>query len=213
MLSRKEIYYTLFLCIIYFVGIVGIAVPLHPEFVRLTPLNLCVSLAVVFLYEKNWDKKLIFVFGTTYFIGWLAEAIGVNYGQLFGDFYYYGDAMGWQIFKTPLTAGLLWLIVTSGVAALSNYGFEEKAWFQKSIFGALVLVSLDILIEPVAAKLDFWQWRNQVIPFQNYVGWFVIGFIELLVYQLFIPNFKNKIAIVLLLLQFLFFGVFNLWYF
>lgn len=209
MFSRKEIYYTLFLCIIYAVGIVGIALPLHPEFVRLTPLNLSVSLLVVFLFQKNWDKKLIFVFVASYFIGWLAEAIGVNYGRLFGDFYHYGDAMGWQIFKTPLTAGLLWIIVSSGAAALCNYAFEEKAWFQKSVFGATLLVSLDILIEPVAAKLNFWQWQNHTIPFQNYIGWFAIGFVQLLVYQLFTPKFQNRIAIVLFLLQFVFFGIFN----
>ena len=209
MFSRKEIYHILFLCIIYAVGIVGIALPLHPDFVRLTPLNLCVSLFVVFLAQKNWDRSLVLVFSVSYLIGWVAEAIGVNYGRLFGDFYHYGDAMGWQIAKTPLTAGLLWVIVSSGAAALSNYAFEEKIWFQKSAFGAFLLVSLDILIEPVATKLDFWQWQSPIIPLQNYVGWFAISFLQLLVYHLFIPKFKNKIAVVLFLLQFLFFGVFN----
>jgi uncharacterized membrane protein len=208
MLSRKEIYYTLFLLIIYAVGIVGIALPLHPDFVKLTPLNLCVSLLVVFFYQEKWTKNLVFALLLSYFIGWSAEAIGIKYGQLFGDFYHYGDAMGWQVLQTPLTAGLLWVIVSSGTAALCNYAFKEKSWFWKSSFGALILVSLDILIEPVAAKLDFWQWRNQIIPLQNYVGWFVVGFTQLLVYQIFAPNFKNKIAVVLLIIQFIFFGIF-----
>ena len=208
MLSRKEIYYTLFLLIIYTVGIVGIAVPLHPDFVKLTPLNLCVSLLVVLLYQEKWSKNLIFALFLSYFIGWVAEAIGIRYGQLFGDFYQYGDAMGWQILQTPLTAGLLWVIVSCGVAALCNTIFKEKLWFLKIICGAFMLVCLDILIEPVAAKLDFWQWKNHIIPLQNYVGWFIVGFIQLLVYQWFVPDFKNKIAVVLLIIQFAFFGIF-----
>ncbi len=208
MFSRKEIYYTLFLLIIYAVGIVGISLPLHSDFVRLTPLNLCVSLLVVLLYQEKWSKNLVFALLLSYFIGWSAEAIGIKYGQLFGDFYHYGDAMGWQVLQTPLTAGLLWVIVSSGSTALCNFIFKEKSWFLKSVFGALVLVILDILIEPVAAKLDFWQWQNHIVPFQNYVGWFIVGFVQLLVYQLFIPNLKNKIAVVLLFIQFIFFGIF-----
>jgi uncharacterized membrane protein len=41
---------------------------------------------------------------------------------------------------------------------------------------ALLMVALDVLIEPVAVALDFWQWENAVIPIQNFVMWFANGF-------------------------------------
>jgi bisanhydrobacterioruberin hydratase len=207
--SKKEKWMGVWLCIIYLVGIVGIALPLHRDFVRLTPLNLCVSLLIVLLCQKEWSWKLIILLGINYFIGFFAEVYGVNKGILFGGFYKYGDAMGWQLFQTPLTAGFLWVIVATGVVALLNRSFEASSWLIKSFFGAFILVSLDVLIEPVAIKLDFWRWQEGIVPFQNYVGWYGVGFLILALYFYFLPKYENRLATLLLFLQFVFFGVFN----
>jgi putative membrane protein len=64
-----------------------------------------------------------------------------------------------------------------------------------------------MLIEPVAIRLNFWQWQNNVIPKQNYFGWYIIGFLQLAVFTYFLPNVKNKIGVVMLLIQFLFFAL------
>lgn len=207
--SKKEKLMGLWLCIIYLVGIIGIALPLHPDFVYLTPLNLCVSLMIVLFCQKEWSQTLIILLIFNYLIGFFAEVYGVNQGILFGGFYDYGEAMGWQLFKTPLTAGLLWVIVITGVVALLNRSFEVSSWLIKSFFGALILVSLDILIEPVAIKLNFWRWQEGFVPFQNYIGWYGVGFFILAFYFYFLPKYENRLAILLLLLQFIFFGVFN----
>jgi bisanhydrobacterioruberin hydratase len=208
--SKKEKFITLYLFVIYFVGIIGIAIPLHPDFVYLTPLNFGVSLLLVAFGQKKWSKRLIISVLSIYFLGWLAEVIGVNGGWLFGDYYTYGAAMGWQIFNTPFTAGILWVIVITGMAALENIFFAEKNILVKSFFGAIGLVGLDFLIEPVAVKLNFWRWAQGSVPIQNYVSWLMISFLLLGFFHYFIPKFQNKIAIVLLVLQIIFFSVFNI---
>jgi bisanhydrobacterioruberin hydratase len=206
--SKKEKWSAIYLSIIYLVGIAGIALPLHSDFIRLTPLNFVVSLLIVFFNQKNWNTTLITIIIANYGIGFLAEVIGVNGGCLFGDFYSYGAAMGFQVFKTPLTAGLLWVVVAMGVASLLNGAFVETSWFKKSVIGAAILVSLDVIIEPVATKLYFWEWQHQVVPLQNYYGWYIIALLILTLYNFFQPNFSNKIAVVLLIWQFIFFGFF-----
>ncbi len=206
--SKKEKWSAIYLSVIYLVGIAGIALPLHPDFVRLTPLNFVVSLLIVFFNQKKWNSTLVGVLLANYGIGFFAEVIGVNGGWLFGDFYTYGVAMGFQLFKTPLTAGLLWVVVAMGVASLLNGAFKATSWFKKSAIGAAILVSLDIIIEPVAIKLHFWEWQHQAVPQQNYYGWYAIAFFILMLYNFFQPNFCNKIAVVLLIWQFVFFGFF-----
>ena len=34
---------------------------------------------------------------------------------------------------------------------------------------------MDILIEPVAIELTFWQWEAVAVPFENYLAWFVLS--------------------------------------
>jgi bisanhydrobacterioruberin hydratase len=102
-------------------------------------------------------------------------------------------------------------IVTYGVGILMNQLARAWHFLAKAALGAVLLVWLDTWIEPIAMKLDFWQWENNIIPLQNYIGWYVIGFIELAVFHYFLPFVKNSIGIVLLLLQFLFFMLLNIY--
>ena len=71
------------------------------------------------------------------------------------------------------------------------------------------MVGLDYLIEPVAIKLDFWFWKEGLIPAQNYVAWFIVAFILLLLYHIWIKQNQNRIAIILFSIQVVFFGLLN----
>ena len=66
---------------------------------------------------------------------------------------------------------------------------------------------LDILIEPVAIRLDFWSWTEGIIPLQNYVAWYVISALLFVAFFSFRFKKNNIIAPLLLILQFLFFGL------
>ena len=67
------------------------------------------------------------------------------------------------------------------------------------------MVLLDFLIEPVAIRLNFWTWENNIIPIQNYLMWFLVAFVMQWIISYKSQLLSNKLSFVLLLSQFLFF--------
>lgn len=208
-LSRKENLVGLYLIIIYTVGVVGLTLPLHQDFVLLTPLNLLVSILIMLWFHDTWNMRSIAVLLFSFVFGFLAEAYGTNYGVLFGN-YNYGNVLGTKLWNTPLAAGMLWLIVTYGAGVLLNQLFPKWHFLMKTTIGALLLVLLDTFIEPVAIKLNFWQWQGGAIPLQNYIGWGIVGTIQLAIFHYFMPTQKNNIGILLFVVQYLFFIILNI---
>jgi bisanhydrobacterioruberin hydratase len=78
------------------------------------------------------------------------------------------------------------------------------------LFGAAIMTLLDLLIEQVCQQLDFWHWENGAAPIRNYVAWFVISFFFQLMGQQMRLTRQNPLALILLILQFVFFLVLNL---
>jgi bisanhydrobacterioruberin hydratase len=66
-----------------------------------------------------------------------------------------------------------------------------------------------MLIEPIAMKTDMWQWRNNVVPLQNYIGWFAVALPLQILFFKFIGGVKNIVAVALFILQFVFFALLN----
>lgn len=56
----------------------------------------------------------------------------------------------------------------------------------KAAVTAFALVSFDFLIDPIAIHIDAWRWKKPGIffgiPWTNFLGWFIIGFIVSLVF-------------------------------
>jgi putative membrane protein len=67
------------------------------------------------------------------------------------------------------------------------------------------MVLVDIFIEMVAARLDYWHWDGGIIPLQNYIAWLIISFFFNLIYQTINFKTQNKIASTVFVLQLLFF--------
>ena len=195
--------------IIYLVGIVGLSIPLHEDFVLLTPLNLLLSTGLVLYFHTHWQKKQIAGMLLVFMAGWTAEYVGVNTGLLFGN-YTYGPVLGPQIGHTPLMIGVNWLLLSYAVASLLVWLKLSTNCLLNTLLGALVLTGIDILIEPVAMDLDFWQWEGDTVPLQNYIGWFVVALPIMFCQFFFGLAQKNKVALALLLLQVLFFTVLQL---
>ena len=100
--------------------------------------------------------------------------------------------------------GLNWWILLMGASSISVY-LRLKP-LASALFGALLMTLLDALMEPIAIKSDFWHWKNEEIPFYNYVCWFVLAFILLLIRQRLIKSEPNKVHAVLFLIITLFFS-------
>ena len=142
-----------------------------------------------------------------FLLGFSVEGIGVATGVLFGS-YSYGSAFGLKLFETPLMIGVNWLFL-----ALSTYGivqfFTDKGiWL--ILLPPVIMTSLDVLVEPVAMKLGFWSWENDIIPLQNYAMWFLTSiFIHAIIY-LFKPKINAKISFIIIGVSALFFGFLNI---
>ena len=113
------------------------------------------------------------------------EILGVNYGLLFGD-YYYGENLGWKVLGVPLLIGVNWMVLTFLSAYISKQIFQNK-WLT-FFAGALLMVGLDFFIEPVAPVFDFWHWDIGHAPLQNFIAWFGVAFVLQILVDKVIPK-------------------------
>ncbi len=185
-------------------GILGIYLGNTIWFISKSPLNLIISLGLfIWLFPVNSKKKwvLFFIF---FFVGMLAEWLGVHYGLFFGD-YSYGSNLGLKLDGVPYLIGSYWALLTFITAQIANK-LGLKSWLKIS-FGAFLMVALDFLMEKTAPVFDFWQFQGHV-PIDNYIAWFVIGFMLHGILHKSKVEGNNTISIHLYLAQVLFFGVF-----
>lgn len=193
--------YLLFL--FYFFGTLGIAVPTFRFlFLPLTPVNLVLTLFIFLKVNNDFSKKFIILSGIIYIIGYGVEAIGVGTGVLFGT-YWYGEYFGFKILETPVLIGANWLFLS-----LSAHGAMQ--YFTKSrilliVIPSIIMTGLDFFIEPVAMKLGFWNWADNIVPVQNFVMWFLTSAIIHVLITLFGPKINPKVSFAVLIAQFTFF--------
>jgi len=196
------------LCILYVVGIIGIVFQIHPDFILLTPVNLLLSLCIVLAFHPNPQFNIRIFLTCSYLLGFSAELYGVQTGLLFGD-YTYGRVLGPKIWGTPLIIGVNWMLLSYSIGVTANHLLPKGHWLLKGVFAAIMMVGLDVLIEPVAIRYDFWTWTNGTPPLQNYLGWFLVSLPLLCIFAKTQSAIRNNVAIALFILQILFFGILN----
>lgn len=202
--SNKRIQLIIGTLILFHAIGVGIML-LYPEGAKLSYLNLILTAFLLFLGEKNYIRTA----GTLVIIligGFVVEYIGVHTGLLFGS-YEYGAALGPKIGEVPLVIGVNWFCIVVASSALL-YSLRINIALKAILAGALC-TGMDFLIEPVAIKLDFWDWENGVIPIWNYVCWFGFSaFFSFIYFSL--GKSRNKPAQSLYFIWILFFSILNL---
>ena len=193
-------YILLIIIITHIVGFLGFNSKYESVFLELTPIHLIFTFILISLYLAK--KEFLLIFSVIFSLTFIIECIGVNTGLLFGE-YYYGDTLGYKLFKTPIIIGLNWIILIIASRGFVNR-FTNNNLLQ-IIFSSLIMVLLDFLIEPVAIRLNFWTWENNIIPIQNYLMWFLVAFVMQWIISYKSQLLSNKLSFVLLLSQFLFF--------
>ncbi len=188
--------------LINIIGVIGFRSEFFlPLFKTLTPYNLLFTLVICFFYLPR--KIFLSIFLILYSVGFIVELVGVNTGILFG-IYHYGPTLGIQWFKVPIIIGVNWFVLAIGSRGCANR-ITNVTFFQV-LYSALFMVGLDLLIEPVAMKYDFWSWSQNKVPIQNYFMWFIVSvFMQILLNKksMLIPF---SLAIVILVSQLIFFG-------
>ncbi len=150
---------------------------------------------------KGWRLSLVML-GSSTLMAFTAEALGVNYGLIFGH-YHYTQALGFSIFGVPLLAALAWepivyasfclgdllLPVLSGIPGISS---KRISPLFLALLGALATTAWDMMIDPIAVSQGWWVWEDggaympyvaHGVPIQNFIGWLLVAFTINLVYR------------------------------
>ncbi|NMM50289.1 carotenoid biosynthesis protein [Marinigracilibium pacificum] len=196
-----------FLYVMHFFGVIGILSDFRETFLDLTPLTILITFIIIIYSIPNRNKTTIICISTAFVIGFIAEYLGVNYGLIFGK-YTYGDNLGPKILGVPPLIGINWAILSYCTATMTS--FMKINTFVKAVTGALLMTSIDLFIEPVAPKTDYWYFEAGIAPVQNYFGWFFVSLIVQIVFQRsdFSKNFY--VANNVLVVQTLFFVLLNI---
>ncbi len=211
-LTSRQKSIAIVLVILYVVGTLGFIFNIYPQFERLTPVNLSISLILTLFCHPKWDWKIVLFCLLCPIIGFIVEMKGVETGLIFGK-YQYDYALGYKYRDTPLSIGINWLLISYCSGVLVSFATDEhRHWAIKALIAAALMVSLDVLIEPIAMKTGMWHWENDTVPFQNYVGWFITAFVIQSLFFILNKTVKNKVAVILLVLQFLFFWILSFKY-
>jgi len=188
-------------------GMIGISYGNKDLFLSFTPVNLIISFFLLFVNQIQITQREILSVFTIFLIGMICEILGVNYGYIFGD-YVYLDNLGTKVFGVPILIGINWIILTFITGSISSYIFKKNLKFS-ILSGAIFMILLDLIIEPVAPLLGFWIFDLPSVPLQNYVGWFLIGLATQFIYQKFVVNKEIPFSFNLLLANIVFFSFLN----
>ena len=191
------------LFILHFVGGVALSMDsVKSVFLTLTPFNLALTFVLLIWGNQDFSFNFFKVISVLFLIGFFVEILGVYSGLLFGE-YHYGKTLGFQFLGVPLIIGVNWVLLVVSSFAVSSYFVSNS--ILSVVLSSVIMVLLDLMIEPVAIRLDFWHWQAEVIPLQNYLMWFLVALLMnwILTFNRF--KFNVKLGFGLLISQVLFF--------
>lgn len=145
----------------------------------------------------------------------LVEFIGVTTGYPFGRYYYSYFLEPFIIGNVPLAISFAWYsLVVNGYFLVLFLGGSRRANFMTIVMTVLLVVGLDMALEPFAAYVNrYWRWMDGAIPVQNFLSWAGLALVFALVLSRFMvakePFRSRRLAVLpalvlgLNLLQFL----------
>lgn len=201
MKKEYKIYFLYFLILVYVSGSIGFV--MNPTFFSpFTPYTLLFTCFVFLLYNASVDKKFVLAFIAIAVFGYIAEVIGVSTGLIFGN-YTYGNGLGYKLFNVPLIISINWALLICAAIVVMNRFFTKK--LSVLLFAAAFVTLLDLLIEQVAPKLDFWAFENGFPGVHNYIGWMGVALLTSYVFYPILIKGNRMVSSVILVLQIVFF--------
>jgi len=207
LLNRERI--IILLCVIFLVGLAGhIIISTRPLMLTFTPYLLFLTgISVLFITLRRGELNLLVWCLIVYILTFTLEVIGVKTGILFGS-YIYGNTLGFQFLGVPLIIGFNWVIVILGAVTMAEQ--IDQNIFLTALFTGTLAVLFDIMLEPMAIKLNYWEWNSGFIPISNYYSWFGISFLASILYDLLKIKTSEKIPEIYFTIQLIFFILLSL---
>ena len=158
----------------YAVGLAGhLIIELRPLMLVLTPWFLLLSGAFLVWPSLAIGKRIFRLwFVAAWLLTFALESIGVASGAIFGT-YHYGLVLGWLVLGVPPVIGFNWVLVVLGAMALAQR-VPVHPLIRIFLVG-LIATLFDLVMEPSAFANGYWSWADGIIPFQNYLAWFLIA--------------------------------------
>ena len=119
----------------------------------------------------------------------VVEFIAVKTGLPYGKFQHF-DKIGYRLFDTvPWTVPFAWTPLVLASYTLATRRGKPRNIFHTLLFSALLLVAIDLLLDPGAVAQKFWLYsrdgvlgfwplslRFYDVPLSNFMGWLLSGF-------------------------------------
>jgi bisanhydrobacterioruberin hydratase len=219
MLKTKTQIATAIAILFHTIGFVGIFFN-KDFFVAATALNLLLMAGLLFYTQQKINFYFILFVVICFIAGIIVEIVGTSTGYLFGQ-YEYGKMLGVGIKNVPLVIGINWFIIMYCCGITVHTILEKLSTKLETMTGApspslkvlsivsdgaMLAVVFDWIMEPAAIKLGYWKWLGDgEVPAYNYMTWFVISTLIMLVFSLLKFNKQNIFAVNLLMIMMMFF--------
>lgn len=162
------------------------------------------------IITKGWQRAILML-SISFLISFTAEALGVNFGLVFGS-YHYTAMLGVQLFGVPLLAALAWEPIGYAAFCITDIlapsqAAQNNAWVKRlplhvwlAGIGALATTAWDMMIDPIAVNEGWWVWHEggsympylkHGVPIQNFLGWLGVAFVINLIYRFIYDTVKS----------------------
>ena len=200
----NKTYLSIFLIwLVHISGLLGLLFYDFIFFASFTPINLFLTSLLLMVNQIKLHKRELLCIVLIFWTGIFVEFLGVNYGLLFGE-YSYGRNLGPKLFGVPFLIGMNWVILTTISGSISNRICKGRK-IPSILVGSLLMLFIDFFIEPVAPTLDFWEFKDSIVPLSNYSGWLITGLLTQSFYQLLFKYKELNFSVNLYLAIFVFF--------
>lgn len=208
----------LILTLAFILVVLGFLMPNLNELIQTFSINpvlkafLSVSLYLVFwIYlgnqiirqnsPKSQTNKLFLSLLIVSLLAYAYELMSINFGFPYGKFTY-GPMMGdLKLFEqVPLVLPLVYVALVQSTHIITQNLKLSK--YKTIISGSILLMLLDVCIDPVLTVNNIWTWNSSFlgvnlyhVPIQNFFGWFFTSFISLSVVSYLQKNLKLDLNI------------------
>lgn len=202
---KKQTIAITIIILFHVVGLIGFCIPATQAlFVKIVPYHLLLMFGLIEYSHQKLNKPFFIFVLIIFVLGFTVEWLGVHTHLIFGN-YVYGKTLGLKVLDIPLLIGVNWFLLIYGTGVLMQWS-GIKNLNVRVITGAIILVLLDMLIEPIATRFDYWHWYNFEVPPENYLGWFIVSGLMLGIFEAFKFTKQSLVGAVLVLAQFVFFA-------
>ena len=189
--------------------LLGMRIPFRVEFLLGYVVASLVFVVWHAVLTKGWRRSLV-MFVLSFIVAFTAEALGVNFGLVFGN-YYYTKILGFSLFGVPILAALAWEPIVYAAFCLSDMlsqrlvstlpqSLRKSNYIWIAAIGAFATTAWDMMIDPIAVSQGWWIWEGggpyvpyvaNGVPIQNFIGWLGVAFVINLIYRLVVEGIEQ----------------------